>query len=192
MRIRAHLTYANVMATIAVFCVLAGGGAYAASKIDTPDIANKAVTGKKIDTGAVTTGKLHSRAVTSDKLADGAVQPRNLSESAVLPLAGIVVYNGQIRGSFNSLSSTQPTLTQAQPGVYEHAIPGIDGSNVSSNRLLASVCLVVTGAGEASTRWSGDSGCCRLEPIVRTFDSSGNPANRDFTYLVYLADHGAL
>jgi hypothetical protein len=31
-RIRRHLTYANVMATVAVF-ILLGGGAYAATKI---------------------------------------------------------------------------------------------------------------------------------------------------------------
>lgn len=37
-RIRRRLTYANVMATIAVFGVLAAGGAYAASKIGTNQI----------------------------------------------------------------------------------------------------------------------------------------------------------
>jgi hypothetical protein len=38
-----RLTYANAMATIAVFGVLAGGGAYAASKIGAGDIAKNAV-----------------------------------------------------------------------------------------------------------------------------------------------------
>ncbi len=37
-RIRRHLTYANVMSTLAVFAVLAGGGAYAASKIGAGDL----------------------------------------------------------------------------------------------------------------------------------------------------------
>jgi hypothetical protein len=47
-RNRHRLTYANVMATIAVFGVLAGGGAYAASKIGPSDIARNAVRSKHI------------------------------------------------------------------------------------------------------------------------------------------------
>ncbi len=47
-RARDRLTYANVMATIAVFGVLAGGGAYAASKIGTSDIDRHAVTHPKL------------------------------------------------------------------------------------------------------------------------------------------------
>ena len=45
-RIRPHLTYSNVMSTIAVFGVLAGGSAWAASKIGTNQIKRGAVTGK--------------------------------------------------------------------------------------------------------------------------------------------------
>jgi hypothetical protein len=53
MKVPRHLTYANVMSTIAVFGVLAGGGAYAASKIGSKDIKRNAVTGKHIKRGAV-------------------------------------------------------------------------------------------------------------------------------------------
>jgi hypothetical protein len=52
-KIRRHLTYANAMSTIAVFGVLAGGGAYAASTIGSKDIKRNAVTGKHIKPGAV-------------------------------------------------------------------------------------------------------------------------------------------
>jgi hypothetical protein len=57
-RIRRHLTYANVMATLAAFGVLAGGGAYAASKIGAEDIKRNAIRTKHIRGGAVTKGKL--------------------------------------------------------------------------------------------------------------------------------------
>ena len=40
-RLRSRLTYANVMATIAVVGMLVGGGAYAASKIGASDIAER-------------------------------------------------------------------------------------------------------------------------------------------------------
>jgi hypothetical protein len=46
-RIRKHLTYANVMATLAVFLVL-GGGAFAATQISGNDIKNRSIAGKKL------------------------------------------------------------------------------------------------------------------------------------------------
>ena len=59
-RISTHVTYANVMATIAVFMVL-GGGAYAASKlpknsVGTAQIKNKAVTKAKLAKGVAVAG----------------------------------------------------------------------------------------------------------------------------------------
>jgi len=72
-RLRRHLTYANVMATIAVFGVLAGSGAYAASKIGTRDIENGAVTAKKLHKKAVKTSRIAAAAVTSEKIGSGQV-----------------------------------------------------------------------------------------------------------------------
>ena len=66
-RIRPHLTYSNVMSTIAVFGVLAGGTAWAASKIGTNEIEPGAVTAKKLHKNAVTTKKITDDAVTGDK-----------------------------------------------------------------------------------------------------------------------------
>lgn len=66
-RLRPHLTYSNVMSTIAVFGVLAGGSAWAASKIGTNEIEPGAVTAKKLHKNAVTTKKIKDDAVTGDK-----------------------------------------------------------------------------------------------------------------------------
>ena len=66
-RIRPHLTYSNVISTIAVFAVLAGGSAWAASKIGTDQIKKGAVTAKKLHNGAVTTKKIKDSAVTGTK-----------------------------------------------------------------------------------------------------------------------------
>ena len=65
--IRANLTYSNVMSTIAVFGVLAGGSAWAASKIGTNEIEPGAVTAKKLHKNAVTTKKIKDEAVTGEK-----------------------------------------------------------------------------------------------------------------------------
>ena len=64
---KSKLSYANVMATIAVFIAL-GGGAYAAIKIP-----KKSVGTKQLKANAVATGKIADSAVTAPKIADGAV-----------------------------------------------------------------------------------------------------------------------
>lgn len=68
--LRMRLSYANVMSTIAVFGVLAGGGAYAASKIGAGAIKKNAVLSKHIKKGAVKTPELADGAVTAAKVAD--------------------------------------------------------------------------------------------------------------------------
>jgi hypothetical protein len=65
-RVRDRLTYANVMATVAVFIAL-GAGAYAAG------LAKNSVKSKQIKAGAVKTGELADNAVTSTKVADGSL-----------------------------------------------------------------------------------------------------------------------
>lgn len=64
--IRPKLTYANVVATIALFGMVAGGGAYAASKIGPKDIAKNAVRSKHIKDGQVKAGDLKAIVVRED------------------------------------------------------------------------------------------------------------------------------
>lgn len=71
-RLRAHLSYANVMATFAVFLALGGVG-YAAvrlprNSVGTRQIRKAAVSAAKIRTGAVTAAKIRDGAVTGAKV----------------------------------------------------------------------------------------------------------------------------
>jgi hypothetical protein len=52
-RLRSHLTYANVISTIALFLALTGGAVYAAGKIHSGDIAKNAIKSKQIAPKAV-------------------------------------------------------------------------------------------------------------------------------------------
>ena len=72
-RLRSSLTDANVMSTIAVFGVLAGGGAWAASKIGTDEI----------EKGAVTAKKLHRNSVTGKKVQDDKLTGNDIDESTL-------------------------------------------------------------------------------------------------------------
>jgi hypothetical protein len=68
-----RFTYANVVATLALFFALCGGAAFAANTIRSGDIAP----------GAVQTADIHSRAITSGKLAVGAVRGNQISPHSV-------------------------------------------------------------------------------------------------------------
>ena len=92
-RIRDRLTYANVMATIAVFGVLAGGGAYAASKIRGEDIARHAVGTAKLKPEAVTKGKVAKGALTTSHIKNGSLLAGDFADGE---LSGIVA---RVRGN---------------------------------------------------------------------------------------------
>jgi hypothetical protein len=78
-----RLTYANVIATLALFLALGGGAVWAANKqaqkIGTGKLKPNAVTAGKIKANAVTQAKIRENAVTNAKLREGAV---NLSKIA--------------------------------------------------------------------------------------------------------------
>jgi hypothetical protein len=87
--IRSRLTYANVMATIAVFIALATGGAYAANTIYSTDIVDGQV--KSIDiedsvlgdpSKGIQTADLGDSSVNSVKLKDGAIKLQDIGSAA--------------------------------------------------------------------------------------------------------------
>jgi hypothetical protein len=97
-QIRARLTYANVMSSIAVFLVLGGATAFAATQLGKNTVGTKqlkknavtaakikkgAVNGAKLADGSVTEAKLGPDAVTEGKLKGGAVTAGKLADNSV-------------------------------------------------------------------------------------------------------------
>jgi hypothetical protein len=78
-QIRKRLTYANVMSSIAVFFVLGGATAFAASKITSKQLAPNSVTTAKIKKSSVTTSKIKDASITTTKVADGAITGAKLN-----------------------------------------------------------------------------------------------------------------
>ena len=72
-RIRPRLSYANVVATLALVLAAGGGGAYAAQKIRSHQIAAHAVTGSKINFNAVTGSKVKGSSLSGSDLRDGTI-----------------------------------------------------------------------------------------------------------------------
>jgi hypothetical protein len=67
-QIRSRLTYANVMSSIAVFLVLGGASAFAATQL-----AKNSVGGAQLKRNAVTAAKIKRNAVTTTKVKNGAI-----------------------------------------------------------------------------------------------------------------------
>jgi hypothetical protein len=82
-QIRKRLTYANVMSSIAVFLILGGATAVAATKIGSHQLKSNSVTTAKIKANAVTTRKIKKEAVTTAKIKNLAVTNPKLGEGAV-------------------------------------------------------------------------------------------------------------
>ena len=87
-RLRGKLTYANVMSTLAVFLLLGGGAAFAATKlgknsVGTKQIKNNAVTAAKIKKNSVTTAKIKAGSVTSSQIKSGTVSGSNIASNTV-------------------------------------------------------------------------------------------------------------
>lgn len=84
--LREKLTYANVMASLAVFLVLGGATAFAAlgkNTVGTKQLKNNAVTTKKIKNKAVNTNKLKSNAVTTAKIKNSAVTGAKVKDGSL-------------------------------------------------------------------------------------------------------------
>jgi hypothetical protein len=116
MRIKPRLTYANVVATVALFLALTGGAAYAVGKIDSGQIA----------AGAIHTTNLHKRAVISGKLALGAVRSNQIASGAVgsAQIGAGAVGSGQIGKSSVTPGNLQfPVSFLASPRAGSAAVP---------------------------------------------------------------------
>ena len=101
-RLRPQLSYANVVATLALFLALGGGAVWAANKVTskqigkgavkTKNLAKNAVKTKQIAKNAVTSAKIKKEAVTAEKLLSGSVTRTQLASGT---LAGLQVADFQ-------------------------------------------------------------------------------------------------
>jgi hypothetical protein len=123
--IRSRLTYANVMATVAVFLAL-GGGAYAAihlkkNSVKSKQIKDGQVKSQDLADGGVATQDIADGAVATQNIANGAVTPTELAAGAVGPGAvGPVVVRQANKTAADG--QTEDASVQCDPG--ERAVGG--------------------------------------------------------------------
>lgn len=162
------------------------GVAYAAVTINTEDIQRGAVTTKKLDSKAVTAGKLAPGAVKGGKIQRGAVGAKKLDPSVpgIAAAGASVTRSGEIIAQFNRLGGPLEVL-QVNEGAYFVKVPGLTNTAAFNDPIPPVVpvaSLADLEGGEISAQTEYDRGAFE---VVRTYDSSGNPADRAFSWTIY-------
>ena len=167
-RIRAKLTYANVMSTLAVFVTL-GGGAYAAAKlpansVGTAPIKNKAITLDKINPRAQRTlrgqrGQTGAQGAPGARGADGAAGQAGTNALGASAYANDAAGVPPAGGTQSIVK--QATITTSRPGklvVVEAAIDAVRMTNPTFAPVDYTAGVYVDGTGVPGTGAS----CCQL------------------------------
>lgn len=182
---REWFTYANVMATIAVFLALGGASAFAANQflgrnsVGTPQLKAGSVTAKKIKRGAVNRAKIRNGAVTRAKLAPG-LRPGSAPAGPTGP-------QGQ----------PGPTGPQGQPGPQGQqgptgpaGVPGavmavLAGQNFSVTPSLSAVVTQLPFEKLQDGVWQVQL----VRPAGTNYPIPGPGLNANSTYRVFASDH---
>ncbi|MDQ3724571.1 MAG: hypothetical protein M3335_01560 [Actinomycetota bacterium] len=196
------------MSTIAVFLVLGGASAFAATQlaknsvgskqlkrnaVTTAKIKKNAVTAAKIKNGAVTNGKIAEGAITTGKIADEAVTGAKVNEGSLgqVPSANVANAAGsaqpevfaKIEGDGDVVESLSKGLADANvthpaPGVYCVTSPSFAARGAVANAQYGGTF------GAVAQVTVGGTGNCPA-PAVQVITSSGGVAN-DFTFYIVL------
>jgi hypothetical protein len=80
--LKRHMTYANVMSSLAVFLML-GGTAFAANRINGNRLENHSVSGIKLKVGSVSGSKLHRGSISNSKLRDSTIRGGSIAKNTL-------------------------------------------------------------------------------------------------------------
>jgi hypothetical protein len=146
-QIRKRLTYANVMSSIAVFLVLGGAAAFAASQ---------KIGSKQLKANAVTTGKIKKAAVTTSKIKDNAVNGAKVNEGTLSTVPS---------------ASTAAFASSIPPAENTHLVgaPGEPGFENGSNNVGSSGGLKLSSVGF----YKDHEGIVHLEGIAKVGPAAG-------------------
>lgn len=132
-RLKDRLTYANVVATLALFLALGGGAVWAAGQITSKDLAKRAVKSKNIADNAVKTpqiknssvnsGDIRDQNITGGDIAENTIETSDLRDGAV---KGGKVADGSLTGADFQAGTLSPTKFGLQPGDTIRGAVGAD------------------------------------------------------------------
>jgi hypothetical protein len=180
--VRKRLTYANVMSSLAVFLVLGGATAFAATKIGSSEIKANAITTGKIKKEAITAGKIKNAAVTGGKLAPGAVDASKINTTGLtVPLALKANSATDAVNATNAANAINATNAKNSNTVNGQAIfkANYRANAVSGATVFFSAGgLTITGSCAAGNDIAVTATTSKADSSIYTFvGSDANPAN---------------
>ena len=182
-RLRSSLTYANVMATIAVFVAL-GGTSYAVTQLP-----RNSVGSKQIRTNAVGSSEIRSGAVRSKDIQNRSVALRDISLSARSSLRGQAGPQGPPGPGVATLAAAVTTggalVRESGTVGHSHRTEGI--YKIAFNRDVSACYALATISGSASGDISAEMSTTPGEQNsvnVFTKDTAGNLSDRPFHLVV--------
>lgn len=194
--IRKRLTYANVMSSLAVFLVLGGATAFAATKIGANELkANSVLTGK-IKKEAVTTSKLKNNAVSTSKIADDAVTGAKVNESTLGQVPSANTANSatvagsanpeafaKVEGDGDVVASLSKNIGSADVDHIEGGVYCVSTPAFAARGAQATVQFGGTLTAVAQVTVGGTGNC--PQPKVQVITSSSGTKS-DFTFYISL------
>jgi hypothetical protein len=168
-----RLTYANVIATLALFLALGGGAVWAANKqankVGTGKIKPNAVTAGKIKANAITTSKIRENAVTNAKIREGSVNFAKLQAGTnvvATATSSPVAVNG---ASAVTVSFPAPVTFTPATGVVD--LMSVEARSSNLGRSGTEACRVQVLPTVNGTEWAG------APLVLSAFEPSGeNPS----------------
>lgn len=193
-RLRGSLTYANVIATLALFLALSGGAVYAASNlgknsvksknlaanavksrnlaknaVKTKSIAANAVTNAKIKQGAVTGGKVAKATLTRNNMAAGTLAGLQVAEVVGSAVPGLTVEPpGGTPVPLTGIATFTPVAGKSYELLVELVGTPADADGPGTNVCSAFVSVLVNGVPMSSAGiWANANGTppFNLEPV---------------------------
>jgi hypothetical protein len=118
--VRNRLTYANVVASLALFLAVAGGSAFAASQLG-----KNSVGAKQLKANAVTAGKIKKNAVTTAKIKNNAISAAKIKNGAITGAKVNLTTLGTVPSAQNAVSaSNAQTAKSAQTANSANSVAG--------------------------------------------------------------------
>ena len=195
-RLRQHLTYANVVSSIALFAAIGGGTAYAAT-----NLSRNSVGSAQIRTKAVGNSELHANAVTSAKIRNGTIRTSDLATKTRNDLrgaqgpAGPAGPAGGGQPTYRVLSSRGgPVGGNSEGANHTGGTNTYDiGFRTDVSGCAYSVALVGVATGQPVAIQEPTAGSVTAQPsladprsvLVRTFNAGGQAAEQPFHLLVF-------
>src|SRR5215208_4214642 len=212
-RLRTHLTYANIMSTLALFLVLTGGIAYAANTVFSSDIVDNQVysadvrddslTGGGLAAGDLQTNSVNGPEIRNNQVSSADVRDDTLSGGG---LTGADIANNKLGGNDvdeSTLGQVPQALLggigrSASNGACDPETSGFLTCAFTTINLPAPTRVLVIGTVKAQPEPGADrgSGHCRLATNLGTVTESGLTAagrtnNDKFVTLIGITSVGS-